>query len=675
MDFETIQKKFTTAVSAASARIAKIPRRNSLYKGEGKIKNKRTGKEIQAECHQNIVFEMIESQISNTVPEPLVTPMLAEDTQRAQTLMNYLSQEMKRQMGIKVNDRAERGTLKNGYHFYLVEWDNSRKNNSGFGALKLSEYGAGSVYTQPGIADFEDSEYIFLKSTVTVGSIKRLYHVDIAPDADNIDTATIITCYFLNDDGDLGRAIFSEKSKTLISYDKYFELRRVTKCADCGQVILNLDVPCPTCKSNNFREEILKEETATEDIYVGNMEENIRQRTLLQKQGEPDNPYIGLTKIVSKGDKIPFYHIRELPVVMRLSVSDDEDIFGISDIDMIEQNQDTLNRITTKEEENILKAGSFVTYPQGVKVPADDSTLKLVPISDPRLIDAFSVQTIQANMQQDDILAQRMYQYGRATLGITESFQGKKDTTATSGKAKQLAAAQSAGRLESKQRMKVQAYSDLYRKEFKFLLAYADETQHYVKRNVDGDILELTFNRYMFLKRNEDDQLYWDDNFLIEADNSSLIGNKPELWQTLTQQFMAGTFGSPADPVVMKLYWDIMKQLQFPFAAAIQTNLVERQADIDPVMKQFLLQHPEILQTVAKIMAQEQAGMAETNKQSQPQSNSNLQSGGPAHSTNSSAGAQNSGSKMKTGGQAMQAPEPSNPVPPSMRLQQEAANA
>ena len=32
-------------------------------------------------------------------------------------------------------------------------------------------------------------------------------------------------------------------------------------------------------------------------------------------------------------------------------------------IDMIEEHQDTLNRLTTKETENILKAGSFVTYP------------------------------------------------------------------------------------------------------------------------------------------------------------------------------------------------------------------------------------------------------------------------------------------------------------------------
>lgn len=651
MKFETVLERFTAAQSAAQPRIDKIPRRNSLYRGDGKIINKRTGEEIQASCHQNIVFELIESQISNAIPEASVTPMLAEDAQRALSISNYLNQSMKLQRGIAVNDKAERGTLKNGYHFYLIEWDQSKISNSGFGGLKLTDYPAGSVITQPGISSFEDSEYVFLKNTCTCASIKRLYGVDIPPDVNGQDVCTIITCYFLNEDGDLGRTIFSEKGNELISEDKYFELRRVVVCERCEEPILNLDCNCPVCGHNKFKYKILDEEIATQDIWIGNMDENARLRYEAKRQGLPDDPYAGLTKLIAKGEKIPYYHIRELPVVMRVSISSDEDIFGMSDIDMIEQNQDTLNRLTTKEEENILKAGSFVTYPEGTKIPTDDSTLKLVPISDPRLIQAFSVQTIQANMQQDDILATRMYQYGRATLGITESYQGKRDTTATSGKAKQLAAAQSAGRLESKQRMKVQAYSEIYRKQFKFLLAYADETQHYVKYDDTGDVLQMQFNRYMFLKKNDHGQIYWDDNFIIEADNASLISNKTEMWNVMTQQFLSGSLGNPQDPMVMKLYWSVMKQLQFPFAAAVQTNMNERQADLDPAMKQFLLQNPEILDYIAQMMAQ---------------NNVNQQAGMRGAQTDT---------KLKTGQNAMKAPEAANPIPPEARTETEAINA
>jgi hypothetical protein len=641
MNFDLIKKRYTEAVAASDKLIAKIPRRNGLYRGDGKIINKTTGKEVQAECHQNIVFEMIESQISNTVPEPILTPFLAEDSQRALTATNYLSMAMRFTDGIAINDRAERGTLKNGYHFYLIEWDQSRKTNSGFGGLRLREFSASNVFVQPGITDFRDAEYVFLKSVATVASIKRLYHVDVTPDA-GTEVCTILTCYYLNDDGDLGRTIFTANDE-LISQDDYFELRRVAKCKDCGEPIINLDCPCATCGSEEVVWEVLKEETASQDIYEGDAEANAQERARLKAMGQPDDPTYGLTKIVSVGDKIPFYHIRELPVVMRVSISSDESIYGLSDVDMIEQNQDTLNRITTKEEENLLKAGSFVTYPTGTKIPADDSTLKLVPIDDPRLIDAFSVQTIQANMQQDDIYATRMYQYGRANLGITESYQGKKDTTATSGKAKQLAAAQSAGRLESKQRMKVQAYSEIYRKMFKFLLAYADETQYYVKQDGE-DLLQLTFNRYNFLKKHpKTGQLYWDDNFIVEADNASLINNKAEMWQTLTQQFMSGSFGSPQDPAVLKLYWSIMKQLQFPFAAAIHQNLLERQNDLSPELKQFIMQNPDILQMLAQLQAQQNVS------KKQAIATPNAEPEGEI--------------KQKPGPSAQQAPEPANAIP------------
>ena len=190
MTFDEIVTKYTMSKSSADIEIAKIPRRQSLYKGEGKIKNKKTGVEVQAECHQNITFELIESQISNTVPEPIVTPLMAEDAQRALQATYYLSQAMKMQDGIAINDKAERGVLKNGYGWYLIEWDQSKASNSGFGGLKLTYYPAGSVYVQPGITDFKDAEYVFLKNIATCASIKRLYGVDIPPDGDGVDDQT-----------------------------------------------------------------------------------------------------------------------------------------------------------------------------------------------------------------------------------------------------------------------------------------------------------------------------------------------------------------------------------------------------------------------------------------------------------------------------------------------------
>lgn len=649
MKFEDVLNKYLMSESADDGLCTRIARRNSLYKGSGEIINKNTGKRVQAECHQNMVFELIESQINNAIPDPVVTPTLVEDVQRAGALVNYLTQEMIRVEGIEINDRAERGTYKNGYHFYHIEWDDSAKNNSGYGALKLSELPAGSVKLQPGIMKFDQAEYCYIETVATIQSLKRLFKKDVVADTNSVDVATIVTCYYLNEDGDLGRTIFTKTGYEILAEDNYYELRRVAVCAECETPLLNLDLECPVCGSKESKWVIIDETLATQDIYMGDFQKNAELRAQAQMMGEEVDPYVGLEKVVSQGDPIPVYHIRELPLVMRISIGSDDGPYGISDIDMIEQNQDTLNRLTTKQQENLLKAGSFVTYPKGVKIPNDDSTLKLVPISDPRLIDAFTVQTVQANMQQDDIFASRMYQYGRATLGITESYQGKRDTTATSGRAKQMSAAQSASRLESKQRMKVQAYGNVYRVMFKFLLAYADETQHYIKYTNDNDILQMSFNRYMFLKKGEDGRLYWNDNFIISADNASLVSNKSEMWEVITQQFLAGTIGNPQDPSTMKLYWRIMKQLQFPFAIAVEQDLLNRENDLPPEVKAFIMQNPDILDTIATMMADNKA---QQNMSMQP--------------------------KMKTGPNAMIEPEVATPQPdrsPAPAEAEEAINA
>ena len=65
-----------------------------------------------------------------------------------------------------------------------------------------------------------------------------------------------------------------------------------------------------------------------------------------------------------------------------------------------------------------------------------------------------SAHSLQPAINNDVILLDKTYEHARQTIGITDSYQGRRDTTAVSGKAKEFAASQSAGRLESKRTMK-----------------------------------------------------------------------------------------------------------------------------------------------------------------------------------------------------------------------------
>ena len=95
------------------------------------------------------------------------------------------------------------------------------------------------------------------------------------------------------------------------------------------------------------------------------------------------------------------------------------------------------------------------------------------------------VYQFSGDLQYELTYLATVYEEARQVLGITDSFQGRTDPTATSGKAKEFSAAQAAGRLESKRTMKQAAYAQLFELMFKFWLAYSDEPGHQYKDN-DG---------------------------------------------------------------------------------------------------------------------------------------------------------------------------------------------
>ena len=83
-----------------------------------------------------------------------------------------------------------------------------------------------------------------------------------------------------------------------------------------------------------------------------------------------------------------------------------------------------------------------------------------------------------------------LYDSAKASSGVTDSYQGKYDASATSGKAKEFAAMQTAGRIESLRIMKAAAFSGLYELVLKYLLAFSDESRRFVKVLPDGSTTE-----------------------------------------------------------------------------------------------------------------------------------------------------------------------------------------
>lgn len=579
---------YTDATSKRTDIDAKVKRRNELYKGLAQPIDPNTGKQARkkADCKRNMCFELIETQINNAIPQPKVTPRDADNVDLATDLEGYLQMEMDRLCSEETNDNAERGVLKQGTGFYLVGWDETKSTPTTSGELFVKYYPLDKVYPQPGITDIHDAEYIFVKDLVSVKKIKDVYGVEIPEGTEFKGMNTMVTVYYYNKNGNVSRFAWIENTDVVVLDEEDYELRKIKVCKDCGEKMYNHD-RCELCNSDKYEYVTMEFETLLEDIVMF----------------DPNDPENTQQIIAKAGTEIPYYKIKELPFVLRKNISDDNSLYGISDIDLLEGNQISMNKILTKMEENVMKAGSFVTTPVGVNIPNTDETLKVVKIKDPQMMKAFSVQTVQANMQQDNILQEQFYQMGRDSLGITDSYQGKRDTTAESGKAKQVSAAQAAGRMESKRRMKDAAYADLYKIMFKFLLAYCDERRTYARMEPNGKYVEGSFSRYNYLKGTPGN-VYYDDRFLFSVDDASTLAtNRTAMWQETTNNFAAGTLGNPADPQTMMLYWNMMKGLNYPLAKHALSSLQQRSQQLPFEIQQAIMQNPEILQAVQRIIS------------------------------------------------------------------------
>ncbi len=172
------------------------------------------------------------------------------------------------------------------------------------------------------------------------------------------------------------------------------------------------------------------------------------------------------------------------------------------------------------------------------------------------------------------------YEESRQMTGVTDSFQGRPDRTATSGKAKEIAAAQSAGRFASKRTMKDSAYARLFEAMFKFVLAYADEPRYILSKDSKGITTYTVFNKWDFLEVDDSGEYYWNDQFLFSCETTTpLASNREAMWQETRMNFESGTFGNPAEPSTLILFWSKMEELHYPGAAETKAWLEEKQQE------------------------------------------------------------------------------------------------
>lgn len=296
--------------------------------------------------------------------------------------------------------------------------------------------------------------------------------------------------------------------------------------------------------------------------------------------------------------KLPFYAMDIFPVVIRKNTSQEDKLIGQSDCEFIRPQQQAINKIESRMMEKLIGAGVIPIVPEDCNIELDNSIYKTVFRAKPNTYNMFGRVDLQVDISRDIQQAERLYDQAKRILGITDSFQGQADSTAQSGKAKQLQIQQAAGRLDSKRQMKNAAYSEIDKIIFRYYLAYADEPRPAVYKDAEGKLQNVIFNRYDFLERDEAGEWYYNDQYLFRADSSMDVDKVREtLWQENRLNFQQGAYGDPAQPQSQLIFWQNMERAHYPWARDNVDRIrgvIEQQAQMAQYQQQIAQLQTEV---------------------------------------------------------------------------------
>ncbi len=526
MDFLEIKEIYERALDAYRPSLALIASRDEIYSGQKRYRYGRRNEKICPNA-RNIVFEMIESQIDPSVPLPVVEPICAADEEAAKMIEGSLKADIDFLDLGRQNDLLERIVPIQGFGIFEVYIRDDR--------VKVRALHPSALIPQPGVCDLQEMDYFFICSEVTRRYIFDRYGVEL-PDGEGTngdknpeETVKEVVYWYKNDDGRISRAVFC--GEVLLEESEDIYKRRMRVCSDCGYPMPGEICVVCGCEASEVR-------------FCG------------------------------EGDAIRSYEPDCYPFVIRENVPRALTFGGQSDIDVIDGQQEMIQRLYNKVEQKLLKGGSYIQIPANMqsRFLPDEEELKVI-YSNP--MDApVSVHTIQPDISKDLGVIRDQIAAAQSTLGLNDSFQGKSDATALSGTAKRLLIEQANGRLQSKQASKHRAYRELYRMIYRMKLVFCDEAVPFMQREAGGKRCYSHFDKKRLLIPDGEGRYIYNDRFLFSVDAAGgLPHDRGYLYEQAMKLYQIGGFGQISTPGALKRLWRCLETVQFPLAAQVLSDI------------------------------------------------------------------------------------------------------
>lgn len=439
-----------------------MDKRTALYNGTREIEKTPDAKSSKAAALatgvRNIVAELMEAQVDSSFPMPKVTARRQEHEELAKTLEDFLRNETDRLPFEMLNDMDERITPIQGGDIFLVEWDSDRHTHETRGELCVSLLHPRQVIFQDGVNEINDMDFIIVQMGMSKKHVKEKYGVSVADETESDpqsrggsstaeDVVTVNFGYFRNEKGGIGRYTWVNDMELEDLED--YQARKMKRCTKCGADMTGLE-KCRHCGNERAEDYDSDEMELYEDIETRNgvipmmaeeetFPEGVSENGLMMD--EFGNAYEAEPMTVAVPTRIPRYKPDIYPIVVRKNVSSWGKALGDSDIDKIMDQQNMIKKCDSRIQEKLDKGGSIFTRSEKTEVSKTDEQLREVIFQGADEANLFGVHNLQVDTSQDQAVAEANYEQARRILGITDSFQGRPDRTATSGTAKQIAVA------------------------------------------------------------------------------------------------------------------------------------------------------------------------------------------------------------------------------------------
>ena len=396
-------------------------------------------------AHQyNIIYENIEAQVDSTIYPCKVTALHPNCEAKAKKIERRINSIIMRAAVKDEVDLSERTVRVQGGAYWHPYWDMTLTTRRTNGDATIKEYHPNNVIPQHGALTVEDMDHIFTEMGISRKDVELTYGVRLKdeseeePQARSVvgssvsadDFVTLKTGYFRNEDGGIGKIVWV--GETLLYYMEDYETKRLWHCEEYGNTLSldafdgddkdkaegfffgifgkkssGINAVCPVCGKNRWNLKSVDNEVLSRDVILPGFEPD-------EMGNYPDRA------IIRAGERIPVYKPGMLPFILQKSVSCENELLGISDVDVLEDAQDMVNFASLKMHERVDSSRPYITLPPDLSIEPVNGVNQIRP-KDPVYKDMIDVKDIGFDLSPCQLMRAIGYEEGRNLIGITDS--------------------------------------------------------------------------------------------------------------------------------------------------------------------------------------------------------------------------------------------------------------